>query len=306
MDSSLVTVLLPAALALIMLGLGLSLTVADFRRVAQYPVPVAVALTCQIVLLPAVCLGLVLLFDLPAVLAVGMMLLAASPGGTTANLYSHLFGGDVALNITLTAINSVLAVFTMPLVTNLSLAYFADGDTALGLRFDKTLQVFAVVLVPVAVGMLVRARFTAFAERMAKPVKVMSAVILLLVIAGAVAKEAEFLRSYLTDVGLITFLFSVLSLATGYGAARLARADHAQAVASCMEIGLHNSTLAITIAVSPALLNSSEMAVPAAVYGVLMFFTAGAAGVLLNRRSRAGSTDSGTPVPLGRDAAPRP
>ncbi|MBM9617659.1 bile acid:sodium symporter family protein [Streptomyces zhihengii] len=297
MDSSLVTVLLPAALALIMLGLGLSLTVADFRRVAQYPVPVAVALVCQIVVLPAVCLGLVLLFDLPAVLAVGMMLLAASPGGTTANLYSHLFGGDVALNITLTAVNSVLAVFTMPIVTNLSLAYFSDGDTALGLRFDKTLQVFAVVLVPVAVGMLVRARFTEFAERMAKPVKVLSAVILLLVIAGAVAKEAEFLRSYLADVGLITFVFSVLSLAVGYGAARLARADHGQAVASCMEIGLHNSTLAITFAVSPALLNSSEMAVPAAVYGVLMFFTAGAAGFLLSRRARTGSTEAETPVP---------
>ncbi|MET9111313.1 bile acid:sodium symporter family protein [Streptomyces zhihengii] len=297
MDSSLVTVLLPAALALIMLGLGLSLTVADFRRVAQYPVPVAVALVCQIVVLPAVCLGLVLLFDLPAVLAVGMMLLAASPGGTTANLYSHLFGGDVALNITLTAVNSVLAVFTMPIVTNLSLAYFADGDTALGLRFDKTLQVFAVVLVPVAVGMLVRARFTEFAERMAKPVKVLSAVILLLVIAGAVAKEAEFLRSYLADVGLITFVFSVLSLAVGYGAARLARADHGQAVASCMEIGLHNSTLAITFAVSPALLNSSEMAVPAAVYGVLMFFTAGAAGFLLSRRARTGSTEAEAPVP---------
>lgn len=297
MDSSLVTVLLPAALALIMLGLGLSLTVADFRRVAQYPVPVAVALVCQIVVLPAVCLGLVLLFDLPAVLAVGMMLLAASPGGTTANLYSHLFGGDVALNITLTAVNSVLAVFTMPIVTNLSLAYFADGDTALGLRFDKMLQVFAVVLVPVAVGMLVRARFTEFAERMAKPVKVLSAVILLLVIAGAVAKEAEFLRSYLADVGLITFVFSVLSLAVGYGAARLARADHGQAVASCMEIGLHNSTLAITFAVSPALLNSSEMAVPAAVYGVLMFFTAGAAGFLLSRRARTGSTEAEAPVP---------
>ena len=156
MDSSLTTFLLPAVLAVIMFGLGLGLTVADFRRVTAHPRPVAVALCCQLVLLPAACLGLVLAFDLSPALAVGMMLLAASPGGTMANIFSHLFGGDVALNVTLTAINSVIAVFTLPIVVNLSLDHFMSGtDEALGLRFDKTLQVFLVVLVPVAAGMLV-------------------------------------------------------------------------------------------------------------------------------------------------------
>src|SRR5574339_1173450 len=112
MDSALTTVLLPLALAIVMLGLGLSLTLDDFRRVGRQPRAVVVALGCQLVLLPALCFGLVLAFGLSPLLAVGMMLLAASPGGTTANLFSHLYGGDVALNITLTALNSVIAVAT--------------------------------------------------------------------------------------------------------------------------------------------------------------------------------------------------
>ena len=122
MDSALTAVFLPAALGIVMLGLGLGLTMADFSRVLDYPGAVIAALACQVVVLPIVCFGLVLAFDLPPLLAVVMMLLAASPGGTTANLYSHLFGGDVALNVTLTAINSVLAVFTLPIIVNVSLA----------------------------------------------------------------------------------------------------------------------------------------------------------------------------------------
>src|SRR5690606_13928359 len=155
MDSALTTIGLPVALGIIMFGLGLSLTVADFARVGKHPKAVVIALVCQLVLLPAICFGLVLLFALPPVLAIGMMLLAASPGGTTANLYSHLFRGDVALNITLTAINSVIAVFTLPLIANLAIAFFTPGDGELGIQLAKAIEVFAIVLIPVALGMLV-------------------------------------------------------------------------------------------------------------------------------------------------------
>ncbi|WP_327084937.1 bile acid:sodium symporter family protein [Nonomuraea sp. NBC_01738] len=283
---SLASVFLPFALAIIMLGLGLGLTLADFRRVLTYPRASVIALVCQILVLPAVCLGLVLLFDLPPVLAVGMMLLAASPGGTTANLYSHLFGGDVALNVTLTAINSILAVFTLPLVTNLSITFFGAEAGALGLQFDKSLQVFALVLVPVAIGMLVRARFTAFADRMLKPVKIASAVILALVIVGAVVQELDNIGGYVRDVGLITLAFSLISLTVGYWAPRLARVGREQSIASCMEIGIHNGTLSITVAMG--LLGNAQMAIPSATYGVLMFFTAAGAGFLLRRRAVEG------------------
>src|SRR5919112_6384655 len=151
MGSALTTVLLPLALALVMFGLGLSLTVADFARVGRQPKAVLIALALQLLVLPAVCFGLVLAFDLPPLLAVGLMLLAASPGGTTANLFSHLFRGDVALNITLTAVNSLVAAITLPLVVNFALDHFEPtADGSLGLQFGKTVQVFAVVLVPVA------------------------------------------------------------------------------------------------------------------------------------------------------------
>ena len=128
MDSALATVALPIALGVIMFGLGLGLSGADFRRVGQRPKVIAVALACQLVLLPAVCFALVVLADLPPLLGIGMMLLAASPGGTTANLMSHLFHGDVALNISLTAVNSIISIVTLPLVTGLVIAYYDRGD----------------------------------------------------------------------------------------------------------------------------------------------------------------------------------
>jgi len=154
--------------------------------VARHPKAVAIALVCQILILPVICFGLVQLFNLPPILAVGMMLLAASPGGTTANLYSHLFRGDVALNISLTAINSVLAVFTLPIVVNLAIAFFAPDGDRVGLQFQKTLEVFAIVLIPVFLGMVIRRWKPGFAQRMDKPVRIASAVILALVIVGAV------------------------------------------------------------------------------------------------------------------------
>jgi BASS family bile acid:Na+ symporter len=280
-------VLLPLALGIIMLGLGLGLTLADFHRVLAWPKAVIIALACQVVVLPLVCFGLVLAFDLPPLLAAGMMLLAASPGGTTANLYSHLSGGDVALNVTLTAINSVLAVFTLPIIVNVSLAYFVGGANTLGLQIDKIAQVFAIVLIPVAIGMLVRHRFPRFAFRMSGPVKVLSVLVLVGVIIGAVTQEHEILLENISAVGLIAVLFSLISLGTGYLVPRLFRVAQKQAIASSMEIGIHNSTLAITIALSPGLLDSTEMAVPAAIYGILMFFTAAAVGGLIGQPSDA-------------------
>ncbi len=295
MDSALTLIGLPIALGIIMLGLGLGLTVDDFRRVARHPRAAVIALTCQVLVLPALCFGLVLVFGLPPELAVGMMLLAASPGGTTANLYSHLFSGHVALNITLTAINSVLAVVTLPIVVNLSAAHFLADGRSIGLQFDKVVQVFAIVLVPVAIGMLVRARVPRIAERLDRPVRALSVVVLVGVIAGAVLGERENIADYFVSVGLAVLAFNVLSLAIGYGVPRLAGVDRTAATASGFEIGIHNSTLAITIALSPALLDNTRMAVPAAVYGIVMFFTAAAFGFLVTR----GGVRSAEPVGPG-------
>ncbi|WP_235825325.1 bile acid:sodium symporter family protein [Agromyces badenianii] len=279
------TIGLPVALGIIMFGLGLSLTPGDFARVAKHPKAVIVALLCQLVVLPAVCLALVLLFRLPPVLAVGMMLLAASPGGTTANLYSHLFRGDVALNISLTAINSVLAVVTLPLITNLAIGYFLPGDDTLGLQPAKTVEVFVIVLLPVVAGMLVRWARPGFADRMDKPVRIASVVILVVVIAGAIVSNLGLLLEHAGSLAGITVLFCLLSLSVGYVVPRMVRVGPAQSIASSFEIGIHNATLAIVIA--QTVIGSVEMSLPAAVYGVLMFFVALGFGFLIRGRGTA-------------------
>jgi BASS family bile acid:Na+ symporter len=285
MQSTVLTaVVLPVAIGVIMLGLGLSLTVADFTRVAKYPRAVFVALFCQMVLLPAACVGVVLAFRLPPELAVGMMLLAASPGGATANLYSHLAKGDVALNLTLTAVNSVLSVFTLPLIVNLSLSYFLGDERAIPLQFGKTLQIFAVVLVPVSIGMALRKKVPAFAMKLERPVRIASAVFLaLIVIATAIGERHNLAKSF-AAVGLAALVFNLASMAVGYFVPRFVRIGKAQAIAIGMEIGIHNGTLAIAIASSPSLLNNSTMAIPPAVYAVVMFITAALFGWTVSRR----------------------
>ncbi len=283
-SQTLLTVFLPLALGIIMLGLGLSLTRDDFARVGRHPRAVVVALTCQMVVLPIACLGLAHLFGLAPALAVGLMLLAASPGGTTANLYSHFAHGDVALNITLTAVNSILAVAMLPLIVNLSLAHFMGADQTLPLQFDKVLQVFAIVLVPVVVGMAVRARFPNFAARMQGPVKIASLVFLVAIVVAAVVKDWRTLATHAPEIGSAVLAFNLLSLLVGYGVPRLIGLPRPQAIAIGMEIGIHNATLAIAVALSPMLLNNATMAIPAGIYGILMFFTAAVFGWMVNRR----------------------
>ena len=284
MDSALTTVALPIALGLIMFGLGLSLGVDDFRRVARHPKVVVVALGCQLLLLPLVCFGIVTVFDLDPLLAVGLMLLAASPGGTSANLFSHLFRGDVALNVTLTAVNSVISIVSLPLITNLAIDHY-DLDDTVGLQLGKVLEVFAIVLVPVAIGMLVRAKAHAWAERMDRPVRIGSAVILAILVVGILLDQRENVGGYLADVGLAAAAFCAISLVTGYAVPRAAGVRDDQAIACSMEIGVHNGTLAIYVAVE--VLDSTEVSVPAAVYSIIMFVFAAAWGSYVSRRVRA-------------------
>jgi len=283
MHSAGVAIFLPMALAIVMLGLGMTLTVRDFRRVWEVPQAAIVALVLQILVLPAICFGLILIFDLAPPLAVGMMLLAASPGGTVANLFSHLAGGSVALNVTLTAINSVLGMITLPIWVDLSVAYFMGDETNIGLQPAKTLQVFMIVLIPVAVGMWVHQRFPRFTERARRALRVASTIILALVIVGALAGNHQILLDHLVSIGSAALLLSTISLALGYWIPKLVRIDHTQAIASAFEIGIHNATIAITVA---SLLDDPDIAVPPAVYGVLMYIPAGAFCYAFMRRKQ--------------------
>ncbi len=271
--------LLPFALAVVMMGLGLELTLADFARVTKHPKAVAIALVCQLLLMTTIAFVIVLVLDLPPLLAVGMMLLAASPGGATANLYSFLFRGDVALNITLTAVNSILAVFTLPLIVNLASQYFLQSDQQLGLQFTKAVQVFMIVLVPVAFGMIIRRYTPNFAHSMNKPVRIFSVILLVAIILGALLKEKDHLLMWVAQVGMATTLFCIASLCVGYFVPRWFNIPEAQARASAFEIGIHNGTLAMTIALS--VMNNPTVAIPAAIYSILMFVYAAIFGLFV-------------------------
>lgn len=278
-SSTLTSIFLPLALGIIMLGLGLSLTIADFKRILNYPKAVAIAMVCQTILLPMVCFLVAIGFGLQPTLAVGLMLLAASPGGPTANLYSHLYNGDVALNITLTAVNSVLTVFTLPIVVNFSLGYFLASDQYVPMQFAKVIEVFVIVLAPVSIGMLLKSKLPAFAAKMDKPVKILSAIFLVLIIAAITIREREMLANNFGKIGIPILVFNALSMAIGYYLPLLFRVERKQAIAIGMEIGIHNGTLAIFIALN--ILNNSEMSIPPALYGLLMFFTAALFGFLV-------------------------
>lgn len=283
MDSGIITIMLPLALAIIMIGLGLELTPKDFARVSKHPKAVLIALFCQLVLLVGIAFVICKVLTLPPLLAVGLMLLAASPGGSTANLFSYLFKGDIALNITLTAINSVIAAFTLPLIVNFSIQYFMNDGQQISMQFSKILQVFAIILVPVCIGMLIRHYAPHFTEKLNKPLRIFSVVFLILIIIGAIAKERAHILEYLTRVGLATVIFCICSLLIGYFVPRLLGINSAQARACAFEIGIHNSTLAMTIALT--VMVNSTVAMPAAVYSIFMYIFAAIFGALISRHA---------------------
>lgn len=278
--------MLLVALALVMLGLGLSLRIDDFTRVLAHPAALTLALVLQLVVLPVVCLGVVVMFGLSPAYAVGLLILAASPGGVSANLFSHLFGGNVAMNVSLTAITTVLSIVSMPLVANLAIGQFAPaGPGALPvvpLQFGKVLQVVAVVLIPVCVGMIVAARRPDFARRAEKPFKLFSIAVLAVFALVAIIQERQLLLASLASLGPAVILFNLISLGSGFYVARAAGLDRAVAIAISYEIGIHNSTLAIYIALS--VLGSVAIGLPAALYSISMYITGVLFGILVLRR----------------------
>jgi bile acid:Na+ symporter, BASS family len=272
-ESSIVTsVLLPGALAIIMFGLGLSLTIDDFRRVAAMPRAVVAGLVIQTVLLTAVCAAIVIALDLPSEFAVGMMLIAASPGGASANIFSHLAHGDVALNITLTAVNSVLALLTLPLIVSVSLWFFVGRDAAIPPPFVKVAEVSLLIITPVALGMAVRAWRPAFAAAAEAPVRVISVLVLALFSAIALFRDSESVVESAAEIALACVLFNVSSMLAGYLLPRWLGLDRAAAIAISMEIGIHNAALAIFVALN--VLGEGAYAIPAAIYSVVMVVTA--------------------------------
>lgn len=268
-------ILLPISLGIIMLGMGLSLTTDDFKRILVYPKAVGIGLVNQLLLLPVIGFVLLKLFPMETPeLAVGIMILAACPGGATSNLISHISKGDTALSITLTAISSLVAVITIPLIVNFGLSHFMAKDSYVPLPvFDTIIKVLIITVIPVVIGMLIRKKSVFFADKMDKPVKYLSAVILFLIIAAAILKEKENFVHFFAQAGPVSLALNIATLALGFFSAKLFSLNRAQSITVSIESGIQNGTLGIAVAAT--LLKNPAMTVPPAIYSLIMFMTAG-------------------------------
>lgn len=278
-------VLLPVGLAIVMLGMGLSLLPEDFQRVTRYPKAVAVGLVSQLLFLPLVGFLVTAIVPMPPAIALGLMVLALCPGGPSSNMITYLAKGDVALSVTLTALSSVITVFTIPIFANLSLRYFAGQDAAIALPIGQTmLQIFAITLVPVSLGMVFRQRFPDLAGRLEKVANRLAIAFLALIILILIIREWSRIPTFFAQVGIGTALLNVISMAIGFWFGKLFRLEFAQRICIAIEVGIQNATLAI--AITAGLLNNPDMAVPAAVYSLIAYATAILA-IFYSRRSAA-------------------
>ena len=265
-------VVLPIALAFIMFALGLGLTFADFARVANQPRDFVVGALSQIVLLPVVAFLLVSVWPLPPELALGVMIIAAAPGGVTSNILTAFARGDVALSISLTAVISLLSVITIPIVVVFAYTQLIGGDASSVSVAGTAISVFVIVTVPVIIGLLVRRFAEGFATRFEPTARHISTGLFVLVLLGAIVQERANIVEYFAQAGLITLVLNVVMMVLAYIIARLFASGLQQRIAISIECGLQNGTLAIAVA---ALLFGGGLAtVPAATYSLIMFATA--------------------------------
>jgi BASS family bile acid:Na+ symporter len=278
------TVLLPIALAVIMVSLGVSLTTADFRRVAVYPRGIAIGLANLLILSPLLAFAVAEIYNLQPALAVGLVLLGASPGGTLANLLTHLARGDTALSISMTAISSVAAVATVPLYLKLATSHF--GATGLDTQVSTVgvvARVLLITVVPLALGMWFRARRPERVAQLGDLFRRAAVVLFLAAVVGVIIAEQHRVIDNLGAVAAAAITLNLAAMTSSFTIARLARLDSRQATAIAMELGIHNSTLAIAIGATIA----TVLTIPAAVYAAFMFIPAGLFAWLMHRRNPA-------------------
>ena len=277
-------VFLPLALFFIMMGMGLGLKIVDFKRVLVEPKGVILGLVAQLIVLPLVGFVLASIFPLTPELAVGVIILAACPGGATSNVISYLVRGNVALSITLTAISSLVTIISIPLVINLGMQMIMGADTTLQLPILTTItQIAVITLLPISLGMFINKSQPRLAAKLENIVKWLSLFFLGLIIFGLLLKERANLLPFFLQVGGVTLSLNLITMFLGYAIATFAKLDDKSRKTITVEVGIQNGTLAITIA--STLLNTPSMAIPAAIYSLLMFLTsAGFAFLVRNRK----------------------
>lgn len=269
------TIILALSLIIIMLGMGLSLVLDDFKRIFLYPKAILVGLTNQLIILPLIGFAIASAFPIQPEIAVGIMILAACPGGPTSNLIAHLAKADLALSVSLTALSSLITIITIPFIVNFALLHFLNEGQIIRLNIVETIiQIFAIIVVPVSIGMAIRHKNEKFALKMANPVRKASSIVIALVIIGIVVKEKHNVISYFQQAGIVALVLNVATMAIGYYSSKIFSIKNKRALSISIESGIQNGTLAISIAV--VLLGNSALAIAPAIYSLLMFFTGGA------------------------------
>lgn len=294
-DSLLLKVALPLAIAIIMCGIGMTLSGGDFRRVAERPKPVLIGVLGHYVLLPLLGFAVAWLFPMQPEFAIGLVLVAACPSGTTSNALTYLARGNVALAVTLTVISALVTFLSVPLLVNLALQIFGGETREIRLPVGQTvLHLAALVLAPVLIGMGVRRFFPAFAHRAEPWVSRFSLAFLVLLIVAIAVSERANLPAWFAQMGPAAMALCCAAIGLGYLLGRVTGLALRDAITVGMEVGVQNSTLAIVIALT--LLESPQIALPGAMYGLLMYFPA-LAMVALGRRAVARQEASGAKAP---------
>ncbi|KPP82265.1 MAG: bile acid:Na+ symporter, BASS family [Oceanicaulis sp. HLUCCA04] len=274
MDSFIGQILLPLALAFIMLALGVGLTPADFRRIFTRPKALLVGAALQYLSLPLLAMAIVAFLPAPPVLKVGIVLLAACPGGTTSNLLTHMARGDVALSISLTALTSLTSMVTVPVVLMIALALFMGPEAPQVGLVTTGFVIFLLTVVPVGIGMAIRQFAPRAANLLDRHSRLLSGVVFTAVVLATLIADRDEMVARLAEAGLVALSLNVAAMLVAFGVASLVMLKMKQRIALTLECGLQNATLAIVVSVG--MLGDVAYAVPAAIYGLLMFVTAGA------------------------------
>ncbi len=271
-ESIFTTLILPIALALIMLGMGLSLKFEDFQRITKYPKAVSVGLFGQIVLLPIIGFIITKIVAMPPAIAVGLMIIAIAPGGASSNMITYLAGGDVALSVTLTVCSSIITIFTIPILANLALNHFLGQSAAISLPIGTTMgQIFLITIIPVVIGMYIQYRFPELSRSLEKVTSRLAIGFLALIILILVIREWSRLPEFILQAGVGVVLLNLLSMAAGFVISKLLKLSTPQQICVAIEVGIQNGTLAI--AITAGMLGNQDMAIPAAIYSLFMYMT---------------------------------
>jgi bile acid:Na+ symporter, BASS family len=260
------------ALMIIMIGMGLSLTIQDFKRIFKHPKAVLIGAFNQLIILPLVGFLMVWMYNIRPELAVGMMIIAACPGGPTSNLISHLCKGDVALSVSLTALSSLVTLFSIPLILEFAINYFEGDNATIAInRLDIFKDLVLVTVIPITLGMTINKFKPMVAKKMEKPVKIASMVILFTLIIFLTIKERENLFPYFSEVGLSALTLNIVMLGLGFLSGRLFALKSKQSMTIAIESGIQNGTLAIAIGLG--VFQQTHYAIPGAVYSLVMYLT---------------------------------